>query len=427
MFQDIALATRECGVVGTMTPLQMPDRIRSIVVGHELTIVSEDEFVGKTLYCRSFYDGTQVAATWSLTSGSQYATINENGRVDVNSGVQQKTIGVRCSYNQLTAQKSILVSYDNQLSIECDNSLVGTSATILARYNQEIVQPQWSLMEGSSIASIASDGTLTITGTGTVTIEVQYQGYTTDKTISVEYEPNTSSETVVNEDGSITTTTETTIENPDGSTTTETTSTTTNEDGYFVKTKSSTTENQDGSSETTSTTTNQDGSYSETTSTTTAPDQQGSITTNAQTTNYDENGDETGSQTYRSVDNSDGSSQRTTTNYNEAGNPTDTLNEDVDTSGNVSDQSIVYDSSGDPVVTGYSIDTSDNPEGSKEFDMDGVNTQFYGFDAVTGFTLDFHFTFDFTDQPPNQDEKLNNILTMKRSNPSPWYGFQLRY
>lgn len=57
VFQDIALATRECGVVGTMTPLQMPDRIRSIVVGHELTIVSEDEFVGKTLYCRSFYDG----------------------------------------------------------------------------------------------------------------------------------------------------------------------------------------------------------------------------------------------------------------------------------------------------------------------------------------------------------------------------------
>ena len=71
-----------------MTPLQMPDRIRSIVVGHELQIVSDDEFVGKTLYCRSFYDGTQVAATWSLTSGSQYATINENGRIDVNSGVQ---------------------------------------------------------------------------------------------------------------------------------------------------------------------------------------------------------------------------------------------------------------------------------------------------------------------------------------------------
>ena len=260
-----------------------------------------------------------------------------------------------------------------------------------------------------------------------MTIEVQYQGYTTDKTISVEYEPNTSSETVVNEDGSITTTTETTIANSDGSTTTETTSTTTNEDGSFVKTESSTTENQDGSSETTSTTTNQNGSYSETTSTTSAPDQQGTTTTNAQTTNYDEDGNETSSQTYRSVDNSDGSSQRTTTNYDVSGDPTNTLNEDVDTSGNVSDQSITYDVNGDPVVTGYSIDTSDNPDGTKEFDTDGVNTQFYGFDSVTGFTMNLHFTIDFTDQPAGQDEGLHNILTMKRATPEPWYGFQIRH
>ena len=72
--------------------------------------------------------------------------------------------------------------------------------------------------------------------------------------------------------------------------------------------------------------------------------------------------------------NSDGSSQSTTTNYNAEGDPTDTTNEDVDVDGNASTQSIEYNDSGDPVVTGYTIDTSDNPDGSKEFDADGVNT-----------------------------------------------------
>ena len=56
-----------------------------------------------------------------------------------------------------------------------------------------------------------------------------------------------------------------------------------------------------------------------------------------------------------------------------------------------------------------------------------MNTQFYGFNQVDGFTMNIHFTIDFTDQPPNQNEGLHNILTMKRSNPSPWYGFQIRH
>ena len=94
--------------------------------------------------------------------------------------------------------------------------------------------------------------------------------------------------------------------------------------------------------------------------------------------------------------------------------------------GNASTQDIIYDSNGDPVVTGYNIDTTNNEDGQKEFDQDGVNTEFYGFNSVEGFTLNIHFTIDFTDQPPNQNEGHHNILTMKRANPSPWYGFQIR-
>ena len=122
---------------------------------------------------------------------------------------------------------------------------------------------------------------------------------------------------------------------------------------------------------------------------------------------------------------SDGSSESVTTNYDAGGDPKTAINENVDVSGNASTQNISY-SNGEEIVTGYSIDTSDSEEGYKQFDADGVNTGFYCFDAVAGFTLDMHFTIDFTDQPSGQDSNLHNILTMKRSDPEPWYGFQLR-
>lgn len=52
-------------------------------------------------------------------------------------------------------------------------------------------------------------------------------------------------------------------------------------------------------------------------------------------------------------------------------------------------------------MTGYTIDTTDSTSGTKDFNEDGVNTEFYGFNSVEGFTLNLHFTIDFTDQPPN--------------------------
>ena len=112
--------------------------------------------------------------------------------------------------------------------------------------------------------------------------------------------------------------------------------------------------------------------------------------------------------------------------YDENGDPTHQKNTDIDIDGNASTQDIDYDDNGDEVVSGYSIDTSGNEDGRKELDQDAVNTEFYGFNSVDGFVMDLHFTIDFTDQPANQNEGLHNILTMKRANPSPWYGFQIR-
>ena len=125
--------------------------------------------------------------------------------------------------------------------------------------------------------------------------------------------------------------------------------------------------------------------------------------------------------------NADGSSTASTTDYDVNGDPTHQTNEEVDVDGNASTQNIDYDDNGNQKVTGYTIDTTNNEDGAKEFNLDGVNTEFYGFDSVEGFIMNIHFTIDFTDQPANQNEGLHNILTMKRANPSPWYGFQIRH
>ena len=124
--------------------------------------------------------------------------------------------------------------------------------------------------------------------------------------------------------------------------------------------------------------------------------------------------------------NEDGSYNSTETTYNASGAPVTAINSSGDVSGNVSTQEVAYDDSGNTVVTGYSIDTTNNPDGSKNYNADGVNTEYYAFDLTRGFEVDFHFTIDFANQPAGQDENHHNILTAKRANPSPWYGFQLR-
>ena len=121
------------------------------------------------------------------------------------------------------------------------------------------------------------------------------------------------------------------------------------------------------------------------------------------------------------------SSESTTTTYDSDGNPSYTENTSTDVSGNVNTQEIEYDEDGDPIVTGYSIDTSNNPDGVKNYNGDGVNTEYYAFDLTHGFVLNINFTINYSRQPSGQNENHHNILTMKRATPSPWYGFQLRH
>ena len=146
------------------------------------------------------------------------------------------------------------------------------------------------------------------------------------------------------------------------------------------------------------------GSTSETTTETIVDGSGNSITT---TTTITENEDGTTS------------SESTSIVYNQEGDPIEKTNESTDTSGNISTQEIEYDEDGNEVVTGYSIDTSNNPDGTKNFNGNGVNTEYYAFDLTHGFELRIHFTINYSKQPAGQNENHHNILTMKRATPSP--------
>ena len=430
-------------------------------VNHTLAVISDNSYTAKLFYCVAEFDGNVVSAEWSLTSGSQYATINPNGRVDIKPGVSGEAITIFCEYTYdgvvYTDSRTITISYDNRLTIEGSSAMEGTSGNVVARYNGVVVEPVWSITSGGEYASIDQTGAITITASGGITVSATYSGQTATKDITLTYVSGTETSTEVGEDGSVTTTTTTTVNNPDGSTTTTSVSTTSNEDGSFSNTETNTTTNSDGSSTMSSTTTNSDGSTTTTSATTSAPDPvDGSVTTETTTTQtntdgsssettetivenqdgsnqssgttvyYDENGGVLGSTTNETTNNTDGSSESTTTNYNADGDPTSTVNNQIDADGNSSTQDVGYDENGNEVVTGYTIDTGSNPDGEKTFDTEGVNTEYYAFDMTHGFDLEIQFTIDFLAQPLNQDENHHNILTMKRATPEPWYGFQLR-
>ena len=403
-------------------------------------IFNQQQYTGKSFLLTSTYDGNTVYPSWTILSGSQYVTINSNGKVTINEGVTNQSIEIQASYNGETDNKTITVSYDNQLTIESADTITGTSGNVIARYNSSVVTPTWSITSGNQYATINSSGEITIISSGTITVSASYNNYSAIKNITLVYDSSTSTEVEVNEDGSTTTTVTIVTENQDGTTTETSVITTTNEDGSTSNTESETTINQDGSSETTSTTTNSDGSSSETTSTTSAPDENGTVISETTTTNYDENGDISGSSENTTTSNEDGSSSSTTTNYNSDGDPTSQVNNDIDTSGNSNTQNIEYDSNGDPVVTGYSIDTSNNTTTGSESlgGNSGVNTHFIPFDGTNGFELIIKFRTVNTEQPnpptvtDTEDNSNNyhfNILGGKSAAKvgSVWPGIDIRW
>ena len=230
----------------------------------------------------------------------------------------------------------------------------------------------WSIVSGSEYATInSSNGEVTIlTGASEsqVTIQAVYDTLTATTTVTLTYVSGSTSET--------------------------TTEIVTDESGNTTTVTTIVTENEDGSS-------------SET----------------VQTVITDESGNTVGSSESNTNTNADGSYTGNTVNYDANGDPVDGVNVSGDTDSNVSTQTVEFDETGGTVVTGYDIDTSENPEGVKEINGEEVNTEFYAFDTTHAFELMIHFYYDPAVQTVQQATALN---AKKTEGSAPWHGFDIR-
>lgn len=311
------------------------------------------------------------------------------------------------------------------LMIGGPSNVVGENCNYTAIYDGSVVADgvDWLVVSGQLITTISQSGELTIlqgAENEPIVIQIEYNGLTAIKNVVATYESGTTSETE----------TDTEVEtNESGQTITTTTTTTTTTDGegntIVTETVTQIVENEDGSL----------ASIEQ--ETTESPD--GTVTSNTTTINYDENGGVTGSQTNETIDNPDGSNASSTTNYDENGNPTETTNQSGDTVGNVDIQQVSYNEEGEPMVTGYEINTTASDGAGKDITGDGVNTEFIPFaDDGCGFIMHIVFESVGEDQPnppivtDTEDTGQNwlyNIMSAKATIPvnGKYPGFDIRW
>jgi hypothetical protein len=155
-----------------------------------VSFLEDVSITGITISCENSYSETsfkptitytpvntsQVGVTWSLTSGSQYASINSNtGEVTINSGVTNQSITIQAVSiydNTITTTKQVTVTYHenvdilNSISINGASSVEGKTSNYTVTYNPVntvLTGVTWSITSGITYASIdASTGVLTI-------------------------------------------------------------------------------------------------------------------------------------------------------------------------------------------------------------------------------------------------------------------------
>lgn len=428
----------------------------SVSYSNQLTIEGADTMTGTSGNVIALYNSTVVNPTWSITSGGQYASINQSGEITIiNSG----EITVSATYENITVTKVITLVYDasmsSQTSVNPDTGAITTTETTTTTDPEtgavtESSSSTTTNADGSTSETTSETTTNTDGSTSTTTSTVNSDGSSSETTSSTSTDPETgavteiATSTTTNADGTSSETEYTQVTNEDGSSSTQSSSTNYDENGNLTSSQESTVNVSAADSEgtvTTSTstsTTNTDGTSSEYTSTM-EQYEDGSSSSNSETLNYDENGDLTGSTTNNTDVNADGSSSSSTTNYNASGDPTDQQNVDTDVTGNIDTQDIEFDENGDPTVTGYNIDTTASEGDGKEIEGNGVNTEFVPFNfASQGFVMHIVFKSLAQDQPrppltPDTEDTGTNYLytvlgaktTAKVGNI--WPGFEMRW
>ena len=149
------------GVLGDTIPLT------------SLTISGKSDIINTSDYTVNYNPNytTQTGVTWSIVSGSEYATIDSNGMVMVKSGASNNTVVIRATSNvnsNIYVTKTITVTwivYVNSLTIS-GNANISNSATYTVAYtpyNTTQTAVTWSISSGSQYATIDSTtGVLTV-------------------------------------------------------------------------------------------------------------------------------------------------------------------------------------------------------------------------------------------------------------------------
>jgi hypothetical protein len=206
-------------------------------------IQGPDTITGTSGNVVALYNNVPVEATWSITSGNQYATISATGEITI---IGSGQITVQVSYTGHTATKNITLVYQ----------------------------------EGRSSHTEVDPETGAITETETITETDPETGAITTQETS----------TTTNQDGTSSETTTETVTNLDGSSTSQSETVNYDENGDVTgSTTNDTTVNADGSS--TSSTTNYNANGDPTDKTNTGIDTTGNIDT--QNIEYDEQGNQT--------------------------------------------------------------------------------------------------------------------------------------
>lgn len=308
-----------------------------------------------------------------------------------------KTNGVWSSITQeqfLTYLRQTVSVFGGEITsarfeIAAPSTVAAETCQCLALYNDAALSTGvvWSVVSGSTYGSIDNTGLLTINSTANeseIVITATYGGKVATHTLTATYRSGSTSETttevIVDESGNSTTTITTVTENEDGSSYVEESVVIMDESGNTIGSSESTTNN------------NADGSYE------------------ISTIQYDENGDATSG-----------------------------TNVSGDTSGNVSTQDITYNANGEPVITGYEIDTTGSEGAGKDITGDGVNTEFVPFaDDNCGFVMHIVFESVGEDQPnppiveDTEDTGTNwlyNVMSAKATTPvdGKYPGFDIRW
>ena len=174
------------------------------VTGSTLTIAGPSSVTSTTCQYVALADNTQVSVSdWSITSGTGYASINNSGLLTILNGANNSTVSISCSYNGLTANKEITVTYKSGSSSQTTTTTDESGNTVVTTVTDNTDGSSSSMaikydVEGNEIGHISED-TDTSGNVSTQTVEVNENGDEVVTSYSIDTTNNPNSKMVIDD------------------------------------------------------------------------------------------------------------------------------------------------------------------------------------------------------------------------------------